>query len=240
VRRVHLYQTHSVMPGGIIPDAQEGVPSIGFGAMETDPPSGNPAEEYLELVNPGTEAVDLSGWSLGGSVVFDFPAGSVIPAGGSAYLSPDLRAFRARATGPSGGQSLLVLGPYAGDLAAGVLLELRDADGNLVNTNNGPVLTVRDLRAGATATARVCGSTPGADQVVALSLTGAGPTPTPFGSVSLSPPIELLGRRAADAAGVTEIEAHVPAFAAGRPVWLQALDLGSGALTPPLALVVAP
>jgi spore coat protein CotH len=38
--------------------------------------------EFVEIHNSATRDVPLDGWSLGGDVLYDFPAGSVLPAGG--------------------------------------------------------------------------------------------------------------------------------------------------------------
>ena len=90
---------------------------IAFGEVATGSAGGHSDEEFLELQSHSTVAVDLSGWRLEGAIQFAFPPGTVLPAGGSLYLSPDVRAFRARATRPSGGQGLFVQGPYTGRLA---------------------------------------------------------------------------------------------------------------------------
>ncbi len=135
-RRTQLYVNHSIdnwTPGGNIagiPYAQVGNPSIEFGAFDYNPASGDQDEEYLELVNNNATAVDVSGWQLDGGVNFSFLPGTVIPAGGSLYVSPDVRAFRSRAEGPSGGQSLFVQGGYRGHLSSfGETIRLVAADG---------------------------------------------------------------------------------------------------------------
>jgi hypothetical protein len=47
-----------------------------------------------------------------------FHPGPVIPSNSVLYLTPDIRAFRTRATGPRGGQGLFVQGNYDGQLSA--------------------------------------------------------------------------------------------------------------------------
>ncbi len=71
-------------------------------------------EDYLRLVNPGTTAVDVSGWELEGGVRFTFKGGTVVPAGGVLHVAADRAAFRARTTGPRGGQDLHVVGDWSG------------------------------------------------------------------------------------------------------------------------------
>ena len=140
--RVHLFQTHSIdnvahyADAVGIPQAQGGSPAIGFGAIEYNPASGNQAQEYIELTSTNPAAVDVSGWRLAGAVDFAFAPGTVIPAAGRLYVSPDVAAFRARATGPRGGQGLFVVGNYRGQLSArGETLRLLDAGGAGIATN---------------------------------------------------------------------------------------------------------
>ncbi len=126
---------------------------ITIGTIESDPASGNQAQEYIQLNNPNSYSVDISGWHLSSGVDYTFPDGTVIVAGGSLYVSPDPAAFRARTTGPRGGQGLFVEGPYSGSLdnhgetvrlvtAANLLIDSKSYGGdsplvNEVMTNNG-------------------------------------------------------------------------------------------------------
>lgn len=114
-----------------LPTPVSALPS--FGLIEANPASGNPAEEFIQLTNPTPFALDVSGWQLDGAVQFTFRPGTVIPGPGSLYLSPDVNAFRARATGPRGGQGLLVQGNYRGQLSArGETVRLIHREGWLV------------------------------------------------------------------------------------------------------------
>lgn len=126
--------------GGVgIPTAQVGNPAIAFGAIEVNPTSGDQDEEYIELRNPGPAAVDISGWRLTGGVEHAFKPGTVIPAGDSLYVSPNVAAFRARTTGPRGGQGLFVQGNFAGHLSnVGETVDLVAADGSVVATVSTP------------------------------------------------------------------------------------------------------
>jgi hypothetical protein len=130
-RRAFLY-SQTETSGGPIPSAQESGIELSFGAIETSPASGDQNEEYIELRNPHGFAVDLSGWSLQGSVAMTLHPGTVVPAGKSLYLTPDVVAFRGRSTGPSGGQGLLVTGSYTGRLPSrGGQIELVDGSGHV-------------------------------------------------------------------------------------------------------------
>ena len=109
-------------------------PRLAFGTIEVNPASGNQDEEFIQLVNPTAIAVDISDWKITGGVEHRFAPGTVLPAGGSLYLSPNVAAFRARKVSPTGGEGRFVQGGYRGHLAnAGETLTLLDATGA---TNN--------------------------------------------------------------------------------------------------------
>ncbi|MCY2955347.1 MAG: lamin tail domain-containing protein [Planctomycetota bacterium] len=131
-KRDHLYIDHSQNTSypdyAGIPTAQPDHPQISFGAYEYNPASKNQDQEYIELRNPNNYAVDISDWHLDRGVDYHFPKGTVIPANTSIYLSPNLVQFKARTTGPKGGQGLLVTGPYKNHLSArGETVRLLDA-----------------------------------------------------------------------------------------------------------------
>ncbi len=127
--------------GEPIPDApQLSVPGmILVDSLDYLPVSGNQAEEYVILRNTTAQAIDISGWTLEGGIDHTFQGGTVIPAGngtaaaqyqGLLHVAKDAFAFRARATGPTGGQRRFVQGNYAGQLSArGETVTLRDAAG---------------------------------------------------------------------------------------------------------------
>ena len=137
-RRQHLYVNHSINNPGYpdnarIPNAQVGNPSIKFGAIENDPVSGNQDQEYIELKNPHATAVDISNWRLEGGVTYTFTPGTVIPAGGSLYVSPHVPTFLARTTGPRGGQMLFVQGNFDGHIKSeGELIRLVASDNSVI------------------------------------------------------------------------------------------------------------
>ena len=109
-------------------------PTIDVAEIDYNPLSGNQDEEYVKLENPNGTSVDISGWRLAGGVEHTFEPGTVIPAGGSLYVTPSLIAFRGRAAGPTGGQQRFVVGNYSGHLAnAGETLTLLSDDGSFVS-----------------------------------------------------------------------------------------------------------
>jgi len=137
-RRTHLLVTH----GGAseIPTSQPVAPMVGFGAIEFNPASGEQDEEYIELINGNAFAVDVSGWNLGGGVEYTLRPGTVIPANGSLYLSPDVNRFRARTSSPMGGEGNFVQGGYKGHLSNfGESLILTNTAETLIASTTTPV-----------------------------------------------------------------------------------------------------
>ncbi|MBI4663864.1 MAG: CotH kinase family protein [Verrucomicrobia bacterium] len=119
-----------------IPRAQTNSPAIAFGDIDFNPVSGNQDEEYLQLTNANAVAVDLSRWKLVGAVNHTFARGTVLPSRSSLYVSPNVVAFRARKTAPSGGQGLFVVGGDTGRLSArGGTIRLFDDAGREVSWN---------------------------------------------------------------------------------------------------------
>jgi hypothetical protein len=98
-----------------IPTSQVAVPNVLISA-EYDPASGNQEQEFIAIMNNGSTAVDISGWTVSGSVNYTFKGGTVIPAFSTYYLVADVAEFKARTTGPSGGQKLFIQGNYDGEL----------------------------------------------------------------------------------------------------------------------------
>ena len=143
-RRQHLYVTHSINSPGPdnadIPNAQVGNPNIQFGVIEHSPASGIQDQEFVQLVNPNSTAVDISNWRIEGGIEYTFRAGTVIPAGGSLYISPNVPAFLARTTGPRGGQNLFVQGNYEDHIAnAAEVIRLVAEDRTIITQSNAPI-----------------------------------------------------------------------------------------------------
>ena len=141
-RRVHLFSNHSVDNLGFprnagIPNPEPTTPDLRFETLDFDPVSGNQAEEYVEIVNASDFATDISGWQITGSIDFTFKPGTVIPAGGSLYVSPDVSDFRMRSAEPSGKQQRFVVGGYAHHLPnTGGTFELVTDGGNVINSKS--------------------------------------------------------------------------------------------------------
>jgi hypothetical protein len=134
-RRVHLYETHGVDYGGIIPNAQPASAAVEFGEIEFVTAPADRDLEYVTLENPNAYTVDLSGWTIVGPIEYTFAPGVVLPSGGVLYLSPNVAAFRSRATSPTGGEGRFVQGNYEGRMSErGGLLRLRNTQGALVDS----------------------------------------------------------------------------------------------------------
>jgi hypothetical protein len=116
-RRNFLYSTNATLNGDFIPAAQPTNAVVLIGSTDFNPASGNVAEQFVELRNTNSYAVDVSHWRLIGSVVFTLRPGTVIPAGQSLYLAANVNAFRARAASPHAGQNIFVQGPFGGFLS---------------------------------------------------------------------------------------------------------------------------
>ena len=138
-RRQHLFVSHSINNPGYdqnagIPDSQPANPTITIGSIEYNPASYNQDEEYIELVNSNAYAVDITGWKLDDAVEHTFPPGTVIPSGGSMYVTPDAFSFRNRSVSPKGGEQLFVQGNYNGHLSSwGETISLLNVEDEVVD-----------------------------------------------------------------------------------------------------------
>lgn len=144
-----------------IPDAaQTNAPGmVVIDSLDFLPEGNTQSNEYVILRNMTSQAVDISEWRVKGEISHTFKPGTVIPAGsglastnyvGLLHLVKDARSFRARTTGPTGGERRLVQGNYEGQLSArGGTVNLYDATNLLVATYTyagAPIPSQRDLR----------------------------------------------------------------------------------------------
>ena len=121
--------------GGTSRPAMNVQPTINFGAIEVSPASGNQDQEFIQLLNPNTSAVDISDWRLTGGVEHTFAPGTVLAPNGALYVCPNAAAFRARTVSPKGGEKLFVQGGYKGHLSnMGETLRLIEPSGATNNT----------------------------------------------------------------------------------------------------------
>ncbi len=140
MRRTHLFTTYAAGgPNPELPGPEPSSPAIAFGAIEYNPAGGDQDQEYIEIVNPESSAVDLSGWTVSGGVSHTLQPGTVVPSAGSLYLSPDVIAFRARTVSPKAGENRFVQGNYSGHISNfGEQLVLKNAAGATVATITTP------------------------------------------------------------------------------------------------------
>ena len=90
--------------------------------------------EFVELFNPDSAALDLSGWSLGGGIQFTFPAGTMVAADGYVVVAQNPEALRAKFGAAN------ALGPWSGKLSnEGDKVSLRNVAGGVANEDRVPV-----------------------------------------------------------------------------------------------------
>ena len=106
------------------------------------------------------------------------------------------------------------------------------------HNNTDPMLAVNNLVSGQTAIVRVSDCTPRRPVMVMYSFAGGGPTNTPWGILSLTPPYYFFAPKIASSAGVAQFGKWVPNRFAGMDVWMQAIDWNSRAISNGLALTV--
>jgi len=134
----------------------------------------------------------------------------------------------------------LVLAASGGDSTISVD-EIRIGDSwEDVTRPTAPFLQASDLVAGQSATLDVAGATPNATVGFGYSLTGGGPSASPWGDLSLSAPVKTAGIVVANAAGDASLPVSVPSAASGVTVWIQAVRIaqGFGVLSNPLEVTV--
>jgi hypothetical protein len=96
----------------------------------------NPKEEFIELYNRGTTAVDLGGWKLTQGVNYTLPAGTTIAAGGYLAVVADAATFTAKyptVTNYVGGWIQNVPNNDEGLANNGEKVELSDPNGNRID-----------------------------------------------------------------------------------------------------------
>lgn len=105
----------------------------------------------------------------------------------------------------------------------------------------GPSFEVTGFASGQVASFQLSGCEPASQGLFAYSLAGPGPTPTAFGPVGLSGPIEVLLTLGADPSGTVAFGVPLPPGIGGLAVWMQAAEITASAevwLGNPLALTV--
>ncbi len=92
------------------------------------PKSDDSNEEFIELFNTSSDAVDLSGWAFTRGITFIFPDGSIIPGKGFLVVAREPKRFAE----VYGDGSASVVGGYVGQLSnAGERITLTDSEGRV-------------------------------------------------------------------------------------------------------------
>ena len=107
-----------------VPGNQPAAPNIVINEIQHSPVTGD-AAEFVELANPGSTAIDVSKWTLGGDIDAEIQPGTVIPAGGRMTFVSDDATFRS-----TYGSTVFVGGRFDGSLPAAGTLTLARADGS--------------------------------------------------------------------------------------------------------------
>jgi hypothetical protein len=115
--------------GMLLPLCSAYAGDIIFNEIMYHPASENGAEEYIELHNTGTNAVDLGGWQFTRGISLMLPTNTRLPAGGYLLVVADTNAFAVKYPGVT-----RVLGNWTGRLNnSDEEIELQDASGNVVD-----------------------------------------------------------------------------------------------------------
>ena len=101
----------------------------------------------------------------------------------------------------------------------------RNWNGCIYYDTDGLYLSVSSLQSGQQTTVATQGGDVGTVLIVGYSFAGTGPTTTPFGIVDLSPPIFQLPPESVDGSGNTSKSYIIPAGAAGRTIYVQAVNV---------------
>ena len=127
-----------------VPNAQADNVVINFDVIDTRAASGNPDEQFIQLRNPNSFAVDISGWTLSrerdfNAHLFTFRGGTVIPANATIHVAANRVALRARNAATRGGPVKFIVGDFTGRLAA------QDETLHLINRQEITVDSVKTL-----------------------------------------------------------------------------------------------
>ncbi len=112
---------------------------LAFSAVEHSPANGDQDQEFIEITNPNSVSVDLSGWQITGGVTFTFEPGTIVNGTATTgansnkiYVAASRNGFKTRSISPKGGESRNVVGGYQGHLSnLGETLNLLDDTGTL-------------------------------------------------------------------------------------------------------------
>ncbi|HON07202.1 MAG TPA: lamin tail domain-containing protein, partial [Verrucomicrobiota bacterium] len=93
------------------------VDDIVINELMYDPINYDEDEQYIELYNKGTNAVNISGWKFTSGVSFTFPSNTIISANGYIVVAKNINKLLARYAGEL--NSSMVVGDFSGSLSGG-------------------------------------------------------------------------------------------------------------------------
>jgi len=120
----------------LVSNAEADIPSVVINEIHYDPDVKTELVEFVELYNAGTTDIDISGWYFSDGISFQFPNGTILPAGGYIVVTEDpyLAYQPTTIMDKYGVDSRSVYGPFTGRLSnEGERIILRDAEGNKVD-----------------------------------------------------------------------------------------------------------
>jgi hypothetical protein len=120
----------------LVSNAEADIPSVVINEIHYDPDVKTELVEFVELHNAGTRDIDISGWYFSDGISFQFPNGTILPAGGYIVVTEDpyLAYQPTTIMDKYGVDSRSVYGPFAGRLSnEGERIILRDATGGKVD-----------------------------------------------------------------------------------------------------------
>ncbi len=116
--------------------AEANIASVVINEIHYDPDVKTELMEFVELHNAGTTDIDISNWYFSDGISFQFPNGTILPAGGYVVVTEDpyLAYQPTTIMDKYGVDSSLVCGPFTGKLSnEGERIILRDAAGGKVD-----------------------------------------------------------------------------------------------------------
>jgi len=120
----------------LVSNAEADIPSVVINEIHYDPDVKTELVEFVELHNAGTTDIDISGWYFSDGISFQFPDGTILPAGGYIVVAEDpyLAYQPTTIMDKYGVDNRLVYGPFTGRLSnEGERIILRDAAGEKVD-----------------------------------------------------------------------------------------------------------
>jgi len=120
----------SILAFLLLPLAQAEKSPVLINEFMYHPPDGQDMLQYVELLNRGTEPVDVSNWNLSGAIKFKFPAQTVLPAQSFVVVCRNTSVFQ-----KNYGTAAVLVGNFAGKFKhKGGILELTDGAGQSVES----------------------------------------------------------------------------------------------------------